>query len=57
LDNLTPEDVYRGRDREITTARELVKLETHERRRLQNLGVSVNEERRIKPAELRRNVL
>jgi len=56
LDNLTPEDVYRGRGREITTARELVKLETHERRRLQNLGMSVKNERRIRPAELRKSV-
>jgi transposase InsO family protein len=56
LDNLTPEDVYRGRGREITTARELVKLETHERRRLQNLGMSVTNERRIRPAELRKSV-
>jgi len=57
LNNLTPEDVYRGRDREITTARELVKLETHERRRRQNLGMSVKTERRIRPAELRESVL
>jgi putative transposase len=56
LDNLTPEDVYRGRGREIMTARELVKLETHERRRRQNLGMSVKEERRIRPAELRKSV-
>lgn len=56
LNNLTPEDVYRGRGREIVTARELVKLETHERRRQQNLGMNVESERRIKPAELRKSV-
>ena len=56
LNNLTPEDVYRGRGREIMTARELVKLETHERRRRQNLGMSVKNERRIRPAELRKSV-
>lgn len=56
LNNLTPEDVYRGRGREIITARELVKLETHERRRRQNLGMSVKNERRIRPAELRKSV-
>jgi len=56
LRSLTPEDVYRGRGREITTAGELVKLQTHERRRLQNLGVSAKRERRIRPAELRKGV-
>jgi hypothetical protein len=57
LDNLTPADVYHGRAREILTARELVKLETHQRRRLQNLGMSVKNECRIKPAELRKSIL
>ncbi len=56
LNNLTPEDVYRGRGREIMTAREIVKLETHERRRQQNLGMRVKNERRIKPAGLRKSV-
>lgn len=56
LHNLTPEDVYRDRDREIMTARELVKIETHERRRQQNLGMIVESERRIRPAELRKSV-
>jgi transposase InsO family protein len=57
LDNLTPADVYHGRAREILTTRELVKLETHQRRRLQNLGMSVKNECRIKPAELRKSIL
>lgn len=57
LDNLTPADVYHGRAREILTARELVKIETHQRRRLQNLGMSVKNECRIKPAELRKSIL
>jgi hypothetical protein len=57
LNNLTPADVYHGRAREILTARELVKLETHQRRRLQNLGMNVKNECRIKPAELRKSIL
>jgi putative transposase len=56
LDNLTPADVYCGRDREIATARELVKLQTLERRRRVNLGLKVRKEAPIRPAELRESV-
>jgi putative transposase len=57
LDNLTPADVYHGRARELLTARELVKLQTLERRRRQNLGMTVKKEEPIRPAELRESVL
>jgi transposase InsO family protein len=57
LDNLTPADVYHGRARELLTARELVKLQTLERRRRQNLGMKVKKEELIRPAELRESVL
>lgn len=56
LENLTPEDVYRGRDREILTARELLKMQTLERRRRCNLGMRVRNEAVIRPAELRESV-
>jgi len=56
LNNLTPADVYHGRDREITTARQIVKLQTLERRRRENLGLKVKNEEPIKPAELRESV-
>lgn len=56
LKNLTPADVYLGRDRELTTARELVKLQTLERRRRVNLGMKLKEEEPIIPAELREGV-
>jgi putative transposase len=56
LENVTPADVYHGRDREILTARELLKLQTLERRRRYNLGMTVRKERPIRPAELRENV-
>ena len=56
LENLTPADVYHGRSRELTTARELVKLKTLERRRRQNLGMKVKKEEPIRPAELRESV-
>jgi transposase InsO family protein len=56
LRNLTPADVYHGRHRELMTARELVKLQTLERRRRENLGLKVNKEEPIRPAELRESV-
>jgi transposase InsO family protein len=56
LDNLTPEDVYCGRDREIVTARELVKMQTLDRRKRYNLGMKVRKEPAIRPAELRESV-
>jgi len=56
LENLTPEDVYRGRGREIMTARELLKMQTLERRKRRNLGKEVINEPAIRPAELRESV-
>jgi putative transposase len=56
LDNVTPADVYHGRHREIVTARELVKLQTLERRRRVNMGLKLETEEPIRPAELRESV-
>jgi len=56
LDNVTPADVYNGRHREIVIARELVKLQTLDRRRRVNLGLKVKMEEPIRPAELRGSV-
>ena len=56
LGNLTPADVYHGRDREIMTARELVKLQTLERRRGENMGLRLRNEEPIRPAELRESI-
>ena len=56
LDNLTPDDVYRGRGREILTARELLKMQTLERRKRCNLGMRVRKEPAIRPVELRESV-
>lgn len=56
LNNLTPDDVYRGRGREILTARELLKMQTLERRKRYNLGMRVKKEPAIRPAELRESV-
>jgi hypothetical protein len=56
IKNLTPADVYHGRARELVTARELVKLQTLERRRRENLGLKVKKEEPIRPAELRESV-
>jgi transposase InsO family protein len=56
INNLTPADVYQGRDRELVTARALVKMQTLERRRRENLGLKVKNEEPIRPAELRESV-
>jgi transposase InsO family protein len=56
LGNLTPADVYHGRDRALVTARQLVKRQTLERRRRENLGMKVKREVPIRPAELRESV-
>jgi transposase InsO family protein len=50
LDNLTPEDVYRGRGREIRTARERLKEQTLRRRWRVNRGLPVRTEDRILPS-------
>ena len=49
LDNLTPADVYNGRDRQIIAARNLVKKQTMRRRKSQNLGLIPLNEEIIKP--------
>ncbi len=56
LDNLTPEDVYCGRDREIVTACELLKMQTLDRRKRYGLGMKVRKEPVIRPVELRESV-
>jgi transposase InsO family protein len=56
LENLTPEDVYRGRGREILTQRELLKMQTLRRRRCYNQGRSYREESVIRPCEVREGV-
>jgi len=56
LKNLTPQDVYLGRDRQILTARELLKLQTLWQRRCYNRGLAVRPEGLIRPVELRDGV-
>lgn len=56
LDNLTPADVYLGRDRQIQTARQLLKAQTMRRRRCYNQGWKPREEEFIKPALIREGV-
>ncbi len=53
LDNLTPADVYYGRDRKIKAARNLVKEQTLRRRRRLNMGLQPLDEKLIKPPMLR----
>ena len=53
LENLTPEDVYLGRGREIQTQRQLLKMQTLRRRRCYNRGLKARQERVIRPAESR----
>jgi putative transposase len=56
LDNLTPADVYYGRARQITTARNLVKEQTMRQRRRLNLGLMPMKEELIKPAIIRESI-
>lgn len=56
LDNLTPADVYLGRDRQIKTARQLLKAQTLRRRRCYNQGRKPRKEEFIKPALIRESV-
>jgi len=53
LDNMTPADVYCGRDAEIRKLREVVKQQTLEQRRRKNLGLRPLPDREIRPAMLR----
>ena len=56
LQNLTPADMYLGRDRQILTARQLLKMQTLRQRRCYNRGVKAGKARPIRPAELREGV-
>jgi len=56
LDNLTPADVYYGRDGKIKAARNLVKEQSLRRRRWLNMGLQPLKEKLIKPEILRQRV-
>ena len=57
LDNLTPADVYHGREREIQTARLALKEQTLRRRRRYNRGLKERKEELILPSIYRESVL
>lgn len=57
LNNLTPEDVYQGRGREILTARQCLKLQTLENRRRINMGLKPRKENPILPSIYRSSTL
>lgn len=56
LENLTPEDVYVGRAREIQTQRQLLKMQTLRARRCYNRGCEVREKAVIRPGLVRESV-
>jgi hypothetical protein len=56
LDNMTPADVYCGRDRQIQQLRDMVKQQTLEQRRRKNLGLMPLQDLEIRPATLRESV-
>ncbi len=56
LDNLTPEDVYLGRGREIQTARQRLKAQTLRRRKWYNQGKDRQREASIIPSLARQSV-
>jgi putative transposase len=56
LRNLTPADVYLGRDRAILTARDRIKRFTLQRRRRYNRGLRPKEEQILLPVHIREGV-
>jgi len=56
LENLTPEDVYVGRGREILVQRQLLKMQTLRNRRCYNRGLAVTEKAVIRPSQVRESV-
>lgn len=56
LDNMTPADVYYGRNRQIQKLRDMVKEQTLEQRRRKNLGLRPKQDHGIRPATLRESV-
>lgn len=56
LDNMTPADVYCGRDRQIKQLRDMVKQQTLVQRRRKNLGLMPLQDLGIRPATLRESV-
>ena len=56
LKNLTPADVYLGRDREIHTARDRLKKQTLRQRRRYNLGKPPRKEALILPSLFRESL-
>jgi putative transposase len=56
LRNLTPADVYLGREREIRTAREKLKQQTLKRRQRINRGLPIKREEKIRPALYRESL-
>ena len=53
LKNVTPADVYHGRNHEIQTSRQLLKMQTLRRRRWYNQGYELQEEEMIRPSAIR----
>ena len=53
IGNVTPADVYCGRDRQIREARQLLKMQTLRRRRCYNQGHPLKDEALIRPSAIR----
>ncbi len=56
LDNMTPANVYCGRNRQIQQLRDMVKELTLEQRRRKNLGLIPLQDLGIRPAILRESI-
>jgi hypothetical protein len=56
LDNLTPSDVYLGKDKEILAARQMVKEQTLRRRMRKNMGLSPLKQELLLPQLVRGSV-
>ena len=56
INNMTPADVLFGRDKEIQTARKLIKSMTLKNRKFVNMGLVPSNQKAIRPADIRESV-
>jgi putative transposase len=56
IQNMTPADVFFGRDKEIQTARDIIKSMTLKNRKYINMGLDPSNQQPIRPADIRQSV-
>ena len=56
IQNMTPADVFHGRDKEIQTARDMIKSMTLKNRKFVNMGLRPSKQQAIWPADIRQSL-